>query len=331
MDRYPETRLAVPERPFSRSVVSGRSGHRYVPERRIYRVSRDRGLPPWVARRSSGDIGSGESVRATGFWPSTPVSLASRQEPESAGCRVTLVLDGIKVSAPGVRDCRRRSIWAAKQVASLQNVSGGRVILGVGAGGDRHQASWAAAGVPRRERGRRTDAALRVLAGLIAGQPTRLDDQPDGPVVQLPPPAAVPPILVGGMSDAALARAAERGDGWFAMTVGGLAGSTARLAELAAARNRPMPQVTGSMLAALRGDPALPDEHTLTRYLADVDGPFGIPAEYVRDMLVTGTTDGVAAHLADAARWGTRRVVVTFAGGGTARRNSSPTPGPCSA
>ena len=76
-----------------------------------------------------------------------------------------------------------------------------------------------------------------------------------------------------------------------------------------------MPQVTASMLTALRGDPALPDEHTLTRYLADVDGPFGIRAEYVRDMLVTGTTDEVAAHLADAARWGARRVVVTFAGG----------------
>jgi hypothetical protein len=69
------------------------------------------------------------------------------------------------------------------------------------------------------------------------------------------------------------------------------------------------------MLTALRGDPALPDEHTLTRQLADADGPFGIPAGYVRDMLVTGTTDEVAAHLADAARAGARRVVVTFAGG----------------
>ena len=149
-------------------------------------------------------------------------------------------------------------IWVAKQVASLQNVSGGRVILGIGAGGDRHQASWAAAGVPRRERGRRTDAALRVLPGLIAGRPTRLDDQPDGPLVQLAPPAAVPPILVGGMSDAALARAAEHGDGWFAMTAGALAESTGRLAELAAARNRPLPQITVSVLTALRGDPALP-------------------------------------------------------------------------
>jgi hypothetical protein len=48
-----------------------------------------------------GRHGSGESVRATGFWPSTPVSQASRQNPESAGCRVTLVLGGINVSAPG--------------------------------------------------------------------------------------------------------------------------------------------------------------------------------------------------------------------------------------
>jgi alkanesulfonate monooxygenase SsuD/methylene tetrahydromethanopterin reductase-like flavin-dependent oxidoreductase (luciferase family) len=206
-------------------------------------------------------------------------------------------------------------VWVAKQVASLQHVSGGRVILGVGAGGDRHEASWAAAGVPQRERGRRTDAALRALPGLIAGQPTRLDGQSDGPEIQLAPPAAVPPILVGGMSDAALARAVDYGDGWFAMTAAALPEGTARLAGLAAARKRPVPQVTVGMLTALTGDPALPSEDILIQQLTRVDGPFGIPAEYVRQALVTGSQEEVAARLADSAKNGASRVAVSFAGG----------------
>jgi alkanesulfonate monooxygenase SsuD/methylene tetrahydromethanopterin reductase-like flavin-dependent oxidoreductase (luciferase family) len=211
-------------------------------------------------------------------------------------------------------------VWVAKQVASLQHVSDGRMILGVGAGGDRHDASWAAAGVPRRERGRRTNAALRALPGLIAGQPTWLDDQPESLAIQLAPPATVPPILVGGMSDAALARAAEYGDGWFAMSPDALPDGTVRLAELAAARRRPVPQVTVAMLTALKDDPALPDDDTLLRQLADVDGPFGIPAEYVRQALVTGSPDEVAAQLADSAKNGASRVVVSFAGGNWSRQ-----------
>ena len=42
----------------------------------------------------------------------------------------------------------RPVVWAAKQVASLQAVSGDRVLLGVGVGGDRHDLSWDAVGVP---------------------------------------------------------------------------------------------------------------------------------------------------------------------------------------
>ncbi len=206
-------------------------------------------------------------------------------------------------------------VWVAKQVASLQYVSGGRVILGVGAGGDRHEASWAAADVPRRERGRRTNAALRRLPDLIAGQPTRLDGQPEGPAIQLAPPAVVPPILVGGMSDAALARVADYGSGWFAMAPGALTEGIARLAALAAARKRPVPQVTVAMLVALRGDPAMPDDATLIRRLTDIDGPFGIPAGYVRQTLVAGSQEEVAAQLADSAKNGASRVVVSFAGG----------------
>src|ERR1700743_902638 len=42
--------------------------------------------------------------------------------------------------------------WIAKQVATLQYLSGDRLVLGIGAGGDRHDAAWQAAGVPPRAR-----------------------------------------------------------------------------------------------------------------------------------------------------------------------------------
>lgn len=203
-------------------------------------------------------------------------------------------------------------VWVAKQVASLQHVSGGRVILGVGAGGDRHEASWAAAGVPRRERGRRTDAALRALPGLIAGEPTQIDA---GPPVRLAPGTAVPPILVGGMSEAALVRTADYGDAWYASAAGKLPAGIARLTELAAARGRPVPAVTVSLMVACTEDPALPDEEALIGALTDADGMFAIPAEFARAAVVRGGRDEVAAQLADAGDQGASRVVVTFAGG----------------
>src|ERR1700753_1622788 len=105
--------------------------------------------------------------------------------------------------------------WTAKQVATLQYLSGGRGLLGLGGGGGRHAASWDAAGVPRRERGRRTDEALRRLPDLIAGKPAQLT--PDGGDVVLSPGVPVPPIVIGGNSDAAARRAGEFGDEWFVL------------------------------------------------------------------------------------------------------------------
>ena len=207
--------------------------------------------------------------------------------------------------------------WLAKQVASLQHVSGGRLILGVGTGGDRHGESWAAAGVPRRERGQRTDHALQVLPELLAGRPARLAEDQDSPAVALAPSATVPPIIVGGMSEPALRRAARYGDGWFPLPapLPVVAEAQASLSELAAQYGRPAPPVTASLMTAVTGDPDLPGRDELTRRLTDPDGMFAIPAGQIPAVLHAGPPGQIAARLAELFGRNVERVVISVAAG----------------
>jgi alkanesulfonate monooxygenase SsuD/methylene tetrahydromethanopterin reductase-like flavin-dependent oxidoreductase (luciferase family) len=100
----------------------------------------------------------------------------------------------------------RPAAWAAKQISTLQHVSGNRVVLGVGTGNPAHgDAGWRAAGVEYTDRGRLTDEALAVLPGLIAGT---------DPDVKISPGAKVPPIFVAGGGVRAHKRAAKYADGW---------------------------------------------------------------------------------------------------------------------
>ncbi|MEU4196854.1 LLM class flavin-dependent oxidoreductase [Kribbella sp. NPDC026611] len=97
---------------------------------------------------------------------------------------------------------------------------------------------WRAIGVARRDRGRRTDAALAVLARLIAGEPTQLMHQPGEQIVTPAPGAPVPPILIGGNSDTAIHRPASYGDGWLPSQIAPhtLAAGVAKLRQLTAER-----------------------------------------------------------------------------------------------
>jgi alkanesulfonate monooxygenase SsuD/methylene tetrahydromethanopterin reductase-like flavin-dependent oxidoreductase (luciferase family) len=109
----------------------------------------------------------------------------------------------------------RHPVPVARQIATLCDSAPGRLVLGVGVGGeDRHEIEIC--GVDPATRGRRTDEALVALRGLLSGEPftrrgdffafeaARIRPAPDPPV----------PIVVGGRSDAALRRAARHGDGW---------------------------------------------------------------------------------------------------------------------
>ncbi len=144
--------------------------------------------------------------------------------------------------------------WAAKQISTLQYVSGDRLVLGVGTGGPAHgDAGWRAAGVAYEGRGRRTDQALRALPGLVTGEPTTLDD---GPAITLAPGATMPPVLIGGNGTAARRRAAEFGDGWacIGLSPDAVADGVEEMARLAAEHGRPTPKAT-IVAPALDADP----------------------------------------------------------------------------
>ncbi|HEX4094727.1 MAG TPA: LLM class flavin-dependent oxidoreductase [Trebonia sp.] len=138
----------------------------------------------------------------------------------------------------------RPPAWAAKQISSLQHVSGNRIALGVGTGNPVHgDIGWRAAGMSFADRGRRTDESLRVLPALVAGEPALLAD---GLEVTLSPGAPMPPVLIAGNGDRAMRRAAAFGDGWISLGLAPaeLADNLAVLAELAAGLGRPTPTAT---------------------------------------------------------------------------------------
>jgi probable F420-dependent oxidoreductase len=186
---------------------------------------------------------------------------------------------------------QRQPVLLAKQLSSIDVLSGGRLEVGVGVGYVR--AELAAFGVGMGERAALTDEHLDVLRALW-----RHDQHHDGPsvhfagVVQHPAPVQRPhpPIVLGGHVAAALERAARAGDGWYGwdLTPPDL---EPLLARLTAARERaggPRLRIT-----VTPPDPFL-SAGTAARYAElGVDRLVLVPAE-----MTAATTDAVIEHAA---------------------------------
>jgi len=110
----------------------------------------------------------------------------------------------------------------AKQVATLDHLTEGRFVFGVGVGGE-FPKEYEVCGVPMAERGARLTESLIVLRKLWTGEPVTHDGRffKFENVAMQPPPrqAGGPPIWAGGRSDAALKRVARMTDGWMSYVV----------------------------------------------------------------------------------------------------------------
>ena len=146
----------------------------------------------------------------------------------------------------------------AKQVATLQELSGERIILGAGVGWMREE--FAVLGVDPRKRGALTDETLQILHTLFANDVNSYE----GKLVQFPPfvfapRPARPPIWIGGSGPKALERTLRFGEAYYPIGLkpDELTQIGAYLREEAQKRNRPAPElIVGGMIREGEGGSA---------------------------------------------------------------------------
>ncbi len=146
----------------------------------------------------------------------------------------------------------RNPLLTSKAFSTLDALSGGRAVLGVGAG--HVVAEFEALGVPFRQRGRLTNEAIIAIRAAFS------DEWGAGDVGQSPRPVQPggPPIWVGGSTAAALRRAAELGDGWLPQgpPEQGMAAAIQEIRSMREAAGRAdLPFAMGGMTRLYVGDP----------------------------------------------------------------------------
>jgi alkanesulfonate monooxygenase SsuD/methylene tetrahydromethanopterin reductase-like flavin-dependent oxidoreductase (luciferase family) len=156
----------------------------------------------------------------------------------------------------------RHPLLVARMAANLHQLSGGRLVLGVGVGWARQE--FAALGVPFGRRGALTDEALRTVRAAWQDEA----DYGHGPI----------PIWVGGNSDAGLRRAVRFGEAWHPLriTLPWLRGALERLATAADEQGVPVPGLAPRIalrltLAPLDGPGRLAGEGTIEQITGDLE------------------------------------------------------------
>jgi alkanesulfonate monooxygenase SsuD/methylene tetrahydromethanopterin reductase-like flavin-dependent oxidoreductase (luciferase family) len=159
----------------------------------------------------------------------------------------------------------RHPLLIARMAANLNDLSGGRLVLGVGVGWAREE--FGALGVPFRDRGRLTDEHLLAIRAAWQDE----TDYRSGHI----------PLWIGGNSDAALRRAVRLGDAWHPLrfTPGWMAEAAGRLTACAADQGRPapalMPRIAlrlteAPVTASVSGGDRLAGHGTIDQIMADL-------------------------------------------------------------
>ena len=154
-------------------------------------------------------------------WIGDSITSKPRLEPMTAMAAVAARTNRVKIGTAVLLNALRHPVHLAHAAATIDNISGGRAILGLGAGRSNNQMfvdEHAAVGVPIMERASRMEESIRVMRGLWKGEPVSNDGEfyPLRDVTLEPRPVqpSIPLWISSNWVRRGLARVAELGDAW---------------------------------------------------------------------------------------------------------------------
>jgi alkanesulfonate monooxygenase SsuD/methylene tetrahydromethanopterin reductase-like flavin-dependent oxidoreductase (luciferase family) len=265
-----------------------------------------------------------EQAASLGFaslWVGDSVTARPRHEPLTLLAAVSGRTPGLTIGTAVLLPMLRNPVILAHQVATLDRISEGNLILGVGFAADlpNIRAEFAAAGVPFEHRIGRMMEGLRLCKALWSGQPVDWEGRWQTTQASVAPTPARPggPLLwIGGNLPSSLDRAGKYFDGWFpsAPDAPEFTAGLSRIRDVAIDTGRDPASVSGAMYltASLDDDAAKADDrlnHFLERY-------YGQPAAVMRrrQACYAGPAAGLPGWLDSYTKAGASHLVLRFAG-----------------
>lgn len=265
-----------------------------------------------------------EKAEALGFdsiWVGDSLLARPRHDPLTLLAAVAARTRKAELGTAVLLPALRNPVVLAQQIATLDQISQGRYILGVGIASDvpNIRAEFVAAGVPFEKRVGRMLEGLRLCRALWSGKPVSwngrwvLENSVLGPTPHRP---GGPPIWIGGMVRAARERVGRLYDGWFpnAPDAAGWGAQFREIRDIARDAGRDPADVTGAIYLTLTIDE---DASRANRRMdAFMENYYGQPAAAMRGRQANyaGPAAGAGEWLKAYAEQGASHLVLRFAG-----------------
>jgi alkanesulfonate monooxygenase SsuD/methylene tetrahydromethanopterin reductase-like flavin-dependent oxidoreductase (luciferase family) len=262
-----------------------------------------------------------EGLGLDSIWVGDSLLARPRHEPFTLLAAVASRVQRIELGTAVLLPALRNPVVMAHQIATLDQIAEGRLILGVGIAADvaNIRAEFAAAGVPFEKRTGRLLEGLRLARALWTGQPVDWDGRwkvESGVLGPTPHRPGGPPIWIGGSLPASLKRAGRSFDGWLPITPDAAtwARQWSEVKQFARDAGRDPDALVGAMYLtlAVEEDGARAD----ARLNAYLERYYGQPAAAMRrrQACYAGPSAGLAEWLQGYITAGVRHLVLRFAG-----------------